>query len=73
MAQRYRIEVTDTYGGEANYCWVRRHSVLARSPIHALHLSEGGYWRKAWDSGDCVRYNLKNAHICAFVEVEHAN
>jgi hypothetical protein len=22
--QTYRFEYTDTYGGEANYCWVRR-------------------------------------------------
>jgi hypothetical protein len=28
----YRIEVTDTFGGEANYCWVRRE---------LLHFSEG--------------------------------
>lgn len=21
---KYQIEITDTYGGEANYCWVKR-------------------------------------------------
>jgi hypothetical protein len=21
---KYNIEITDTYGGEANYCWVKR-------------------------------------------------
>ena len=23
----YAVEVTDTFGGEANYCWVRRYAV----------------------------------------------
>lgn len=27
----YHIEVTDTYGGEANYCWVKRGTTRAKS------------------------------------------
>lgn len=27
----YKIEVTDTFGGEANYCWVRRGTTRAKS------------------------------------------
>ena len=27
----YNIEVTDTFGGEANYCWVKRGTTKARS------------------------------------------
>jgi hypothetical protein len=27
----FKFEVTDTYGGEANYCWVRRHTTKATS------------------------------------------
>lgn len=23
----YQVEVTDTFGGEANYCWVRRYTI----------------------------------------------
>lgn len=23
----YQVEVTDTFGGEANYCWVRRYTL----------------------------------------------
>lgn len=23
----YQAEYTDTFGGEANYCWVRRHNI----------------------------------------------
>ena len=24
---KYEVEVTDTFGGEANYCWVRRYQI----------------------------------------------
>lgn len=24
---KYDIEYTDTFGGEANYCWVKRHTI----------------------------------------------
>lgn len=27
----YNIEVTDTFGGEANYCWVRRGKTRAKT------------------------------------------
>ena len=30
----YEIEYTDTYGGEANYCWVRRHKVTMPELTH---------------------------------------
>ena len=26
----YEVEHTDTFGGEANYCWVRRYEINAR-------------------------------------------
>ncbi len=26
----YQIEVTDTFGGEANYCWVKRWTVTSK-------------------------------------------
>ena len=32
----YHVEVTDTFGGEANYCWVRRYDIDVKegtSPI----------------------------------------
>lgn len=28
MATKYVFEYTDTYGGEANYCWVKRGSTI---------------------------------------------
>jgi len=68
--EMYHIEVTDTYGGEANYSWKKDWLVAANSPqgaISKLAKAEGSGWRKEWDSGDTVRYNLAGACICAFV------
>ena len=33
---RYWFEVTDTFGGEANYCWVHRYIVHATSMTQAV-------------------------------------
>ena len=70
MKNNYLIEITDTYGGEANYSWVKSWIVRASSEqgaISKLARIEGGGFRKDWDSGDTARYNLRGACICAFV------
>ena len=36
----YEFEHTDTFGGEANYCWVNRGTVMARSLDHAVRLAK---------------------------------
>ena len=33
--ETFHIEVTDTFGGEANYCWVKRFKVTAKSELGA--------------------------------------
>ena len=33
--QKYYFEYTDTFGGELNYCWLRRCSVMADNVITA--------------------------------------
>lgn len=66
----YDVEVTDTFGGEANYCWVLRFSVRAASPVGAIRIAAkktGFRFRKVADFGDCIRYNAKHATVCAFV------
>ncbi len=68
----YHIEVTDTYGGEANYCWVRRYKYRAHSVRGAIQMfarEHGAGWRKDWDDGMTARYNLQGACICCFVTV----
>ena len=67
----FKIEVTDTYGGEANYSWVRRYTVKAKSfrgAINALARQYGSGWRIDCNYGDMARYNMQGATICAFVE-----
>lgn len=66
----YEIEITDTFGGEANYSWVKRYQYKAKSALGAIQKlarEHGGGWRKEWDSGDSARYNLNGACVCCFV------
>ena len=66
----YHIEVTDKFGGEANYSWRKQWLVkatTARGAMSKLAKLEGGGWRKQWDTGDTARYDLRGACICAFV------
>ena len=67
MKNRYYIEMTDTYGGEANYCWVNRFIVSASTPRGAMR-------RVCTRTGDrvrnvgCDRWDSRTACICYFVE-----
>lgn len=36
MKNHYFIEMTDTFGGDANYCWVNRFIVSASTPRGAM-------------------------------------
>lgn len=70
MKQLFYVEMTDTYGGEANYCWVNRFMVSASSMLGAIRkvTRETGYpARKDFDMGDTARYNVPGACICYFV------
>lgn len=70
MKSQYYVEMTDTYGGEANYSWVHKFMVTASSPLGAIRkvTRETGYpARKDWDSGDTVRYKVPKCCICYFV------
>jgi len=66
----FYIEVTDTYGGEANYCWVNRYKVTAstqRGAVGKVSRHMGLHFRLDYDTGDLARYNARKAAICAFV------
>ena len=60
------VEITDTYGGEANYSWVTRHKVRASS-------QRGALVRLNRDSGlgfhsvGCDRYDSRSGATCAFI------
>lgn len=62
----YFIEITDTFGGEANYSWVTRHKVKASSERGALiriNRASGLRFR----SVGCDRYDSRSGATCAFI------
>lgn len=68
--ETFFIEMTDTFAGEANYCWVHRFKVTAkneRGALIKLARETGMRFRKSWDSGDTARYNARGACVCVFV------
>jgi len=73
MREIFFVEVTDTYGGEANFSWVRRFKVHANTKRGAMRkvanaMGYVGGTRKDWDSGDMERWNWNRAAVCAFIE-----
>ena len=68
----YNVELTDTFGGEANYSWVTRHVISARSPRGVaiiMNRRSGLGFRKVSDYGDIARYDSASGATCMFVEI----
>lgn len=69
----YAYEITDTFGGEANYCWVRRGTVKARSWMGAIRAAKRAVdWlprrhRVTMRCGDMVRIDARRATVCMFI------
>jgi hypothetical protein len=69
----YEYEYTDTFGGEANYSWVKRGKVAANSFAHAWRKVkaelglQGWKTKKVMDCGDMVRYDFTDACWCVFI------
>jgi len=61
----YFAEVTDTFGGEPNYGWVRRYKVKANTFTGAIRKVPGS-WRKTIEICDFRRYD--SGGTCCFVE-----
>jgi hypothetical protein len=62
----YFIEITDTFGGEANYSWVTRHKVRAsslRGALIRINRESGLGFR----SVGCDRYDSRSGATCAFI------
>lgn len=72
MAQAFFfVELTDTFGGEANYSWVRRFKVAAntmRGAVQKMARETGINWRCVTDYGDQKRYDSRTGCTCFFVE-----
>ena len=52
MKHIYRVEVTDTFGGESNYSWVRRHTITAKSDLAAVRKAKAA---EGWSGVRCER------------------
>lgn len=64
---QYQIEVTDTFGGEANYSWVRRYTCRAISERGAIQWLARNY-APGWRNDGNGRYTMVGACIVAFIE-----
>jgi hypothetical protein len=73
MKTTFNIEITDTFGGEANYSWVTRHQVKARTERGAMRIigrESGLSWHCVEKYGDMQRWDSKSGATCAFITSE---
>lgn len=66
MKKLYLIEVTDTFGGSANYSWVTRHVIKGntlRGAVNRFSRLSGINWRF-----DGIKYVSKSGATCFFTE-----
>ena len=63
----WKVEVTDTFGGEANYCWVRRYTLpkiyAKKSKLAVVREAKrlagwSGFRTTTYDYGDYYQINL---------------
>lgn len=74
----FTAELTDTFGGEANYSWVKRFNVytadvddMADAIRQAKRHFGIGRTKRTIDSGDMVRLDVVGACVCLFVTVNY--
>ena len=73
------IEVTDTFGGEANYCWVYRYAISMPGGISYLALVRriksvtgySGIRGHTYVSGDFVEIRFPSRCIVIFAKVRY--
>ena len=75
----YRVEYTDTFGGEANYCWVRHaeisvpdgasRSLIMRRAKSAIGI--GGARGKTDDYGDSFQFTPYRSCTTMFVTFDY--
>jgi hypothetical protein len=49
----WNIEITDTYGGEANYCWVKRDSIEVKEYASYLSIIRKAKKMMGWNNIRC--------------------
>jgi len=66
------VEITDTFGGEANYSWIRRYKVkasTARGAALKVNREYGPYRLNLVMRGETTRHDFAGACICMFTEM----
>ena len=71
----YQIEVTDTFGGDANYCWVKRGTINAPDNATRRYLVRKAKAFAGWtnwkcevrDLGDIIEIRPWDANMVCFV------
>ena len=71
--ETFYVEHTDTFAGEANYCWVHRFKVHAKSARHAITKVKREIWgaaprHRTHDYGDMLRVDIIGSPECMFVQ-----
>jgi hypothetical protein len=70
-AQLWEWEVTDTFGGEANYSWVERGTVKAATESGAIRAAKRAAGlcgrHRTTDFGDCLRCDMVGRCVVLFV------
>lgn len=72
--QKYDIQWTDTFGGEANYCWVENSTIEAKSLQGAIRKAKAARYHSpvprhkvTIDTGDLIRIDIVGANVCCFI------
>lgn len=76
MKTLFFIEVTDTFGEEANYSWVTRHVIRAstmRGAVNKISRLSGMNWHKEYGDAWNARYNSKSGATCYFIRQYNAD
>ena len=66
----YFVEITDTFGGEANYSWTTRHKIHAntmRGAVNKLAKYSGMQWQVNSNYEGMMRYDSKSGATCFFI------
>lgn len=57
---KYNIEVTDTFGGEANYSWVQRYTLDLLDTVSNYALVRRAKREIGWSGKRCLSVNYGN-------------
>ena len=70
---KWSIEITDTFGGDANYSWVKRFDIetdvnaTSGDILKEIEVASGfGGFTEAYDDGDSIRFDHETDCVCIF-------